>query len=221
MGIKNLSYKENTKNTHNPIVKLLSPLDDLPIPVRDTIKIAIDKRTPIHLLTARGCTGYCSFCSINSFFRLSKSPKWRGRSIDNIISEMRHLKSLGVQHIKVIDDSFVDGDRDAQWCRDFANKMQEIQDKDIFKKVVTQNPENLFNGFKHEDYLAFYKEFSDEIKEADNWDFVNGIYYHNRCCYDNKKHRKLISVFFLFNYCFLLQSSITIIINFMKFQPVH
>lgn len=124
-GIKNLSYKENTKNTHNPIVKLLSPLDDLPIPVRDTVKIAIDKRTPIHLLMARGCTGYCSFCSINSFFRLSKSPKWRGRSIDNIISEMRYLKSLGVQHIKVIDDSFVDGDRDAQWCRDFANKMQE------------------------------------------------------------------------------------------------
>ena len=38
---------------------------------------------------------------------------------------MRYLKSLGVQHIKVIDDSFVDGDRDVQWCRDFANKMQE------------------------------------------------------------------------------------------------
>lgn len=81
-GIKNLSYKENTKNTHNPIVNLSCPLDDLPIPVRDTVKIAIDKRTPIHLLTARGCTGSCSFCSINSFFKISKSPKWRGRSID-------------------------------------------------------------------------------------------------------------------------------------------
>lgn len=61
-------------------------------------------------------------------------------------------------------------------------------DINIFKKVVTQNPENLFNGFKHEDYLAFYKEFSDEIKESDNWDFVNGIYYHNRCCYDRESN---------------------------------
>ena len=61
-------------------------------------------------------------------------------------------------------------------------------DKDIFKKVVIQNPENLFNGFKHEDYLAFYKEFSDEIKESDNWEFVNGIYYHNRCCYDRESN---------------------------------
>lgn len=60
-GIKNLSYKENTKNTHNPIVKLSSPLDDLPIPVRDTVKIAIDKRTPIHLLTARGLYGVLLF----------------------------------------------------------------------------------------------------------------------------------------------------------------
>ena len=100
-------------------------MDDLPFPVRDTVSIAMEKRTPVHLLSARGCTGYCSFCSINSFFKISKSPKWRGRSIDNIISEMQHLKSLGVQHIKVIDDSFVDGDRDAQWCRDFANRMQE------------------------------------------------------------------------------------------------
>lgn len=61
-------------------------------------------------------------------------------------------------------------------------------DRDIFKKVITQNPENLFNGFKHEDYLAFYKEFCDEIKEADNWEFVNGIYYHNRCCYDRESN---------------------------------
>ena len=61
-------------------------------------------------------------------------------------------------------------------------------DRDIFTKVVTQNPENLFNGFKHEDYLAFYKEFYNEIKESDNWEFVNGIYYHNRCCYDRESN---------------------------------
>ena len=29
-------------------------------------------------------------------------------------------------------------------------------DKDIFKKVISQNPENLFHGFTHEDYYSFY-----------------------------------------------------------------
>lgn len=124
-GIKNLSYKTKANNIHNTIARLAYSLDDLPFPVRDTINIAMEKRTPIHLLSARGCTGYCSFCSINSFFKISKSPKWHGRSIDSIISEMQYLKNMGVKHIKIIDDSFVDGDRDAQWCKNFANKMQE------------------------------------------------------------------------------------------------
>ena len=57
-------------------------------------------------------------------------------------------------------------------------------DKDILKKVISQNYENLFHGFKHEDYLEFYKEFYDELQYIKNWEFVNSIYFHNRCCYD-------------------------------------
>lgn len=124
-NINGLCYKQNDINIHNNIAQISYCLDDLPFPVRDTMQMAIDKRTPIHLLTARGCTGYCAFCSINSFFKLSQTPKWRGRSIENIISEMKHLKTLGVEHIKIIDDSFVDGNRDIQWCQEFAQQMEQ------------------------------------------------------------------------------------------------
>ena len=123
--IHGLCYKQNNMNIHNDITKISYCLDELPFPVRDTMQMAIKKRTPVHLLTARGCTGYCSFCSINSFFKLSKTPKWRGRSIDNIISEMKYLKQLGVEHIKIIDDSFVDGPRDTIWCQEFANQIKQ------------------------------------------------------------------------------------------------
>ena len=34
-------------------------------------------------------------------------------------------------------------------------------------------------------------EFYDEINESDNWEFVNGIYYHNRCCYDRESKIEL------------------------------
>lgn len=122
--IAGLGYKHAGRVQCNLIDKLSCDLDSLPFPARDTMDLVVEKRTPVHLLSARGCTGYCSFCSINSFFKLSKSPKWRGRSIENIISEMLCLKDLGVQHVKVIDDSFVDGDRDAAWCNDFANQIQ-------------------------------------------------------------------------------------------------
>lgn len=123
--IAGLGYKHAGRVQCNLIDKLSCDLDSLPFPARDTMDLVVEKRTPVHLLSARGCTGYCSFCSINSFFKLSKSPKWRGRSVENIISEMLYLKDLGVQHVKVIDDSFVDGDRDAAWCNDFANQMRE------------------------------------------------------------------------------------------------
>ena len=124
-NINGLCYKQNDINIHNNIAQISYCLDDLPFPVRDTMQMAIDKRTPVHLLTARGCTGHCAFCSINSFFKLSQTPKWRGRSIENIISEMKHLKTVGVEHIKIIDDSFVDGNRDIQWCQEFAQQMEQ------------------------------------------------------------------------------------------------
>ena len=124
-NIKGLGYIVDDQHRHNEITKISYCLDELPFPTRDTMQLAINRRTPVHLLTARGCTGHCAFCSINSFFKLSKTPKWRGRSIENIISEMRYLNDMGVQHIKVIDDSFVDGDRDAKWCQEFANQMKQ------------------------------------------------------------------------------------------------
>ena len=56
--INNISYKNsNGYIVNNPILPLSCNLDDLPYPARDTIKYAMTRRTPIHVLTARGCTG--------------------------------------------------------------------------------------------------------------------------------------------------------------------
>lgn len=55
----------------------------------------------------------------------------------------------------------------------------------MFKKIIDGNQENLFHGFNHEDYIEFHNEFFDVILEMDNRQFINAIYSHNRCCYDN------------------------------------
>lgn len=60
-----------------------------------------------------------------------------------------------------------------------------ILDSDLFKKIINGNQENLFHGFNHEDYIEFYNDFFDVILEMDNIQFINAIYFHNRCCYDN------------------------------------
>ncbi len=123
--IPNVSYRSDNKNIHNPMKPIGSDLNQIPHPCRDTMHLAIDRCTPVHLLTARGCSGSCAFCSIAAFFRLSKTSKWRGRNIADIIDEMRELQGMGVKHVKIIDDSFIDGDRDEKWCHEFARQIKQ------------------------------------------------------------------------------------------------
>ena len=68
-------------------------------------------------------------------------------------------------------------------------------DIDIFKKVISQNPENLFHGFTHEEYYSFYTEFYSELIGLENREFINGLYFHNRCCYDNVNNYNLNDIF--------------------------
>ena len=58
-------------------------------------------------------------------------------------------------------------------------------DIELFKKIIKQNHENLFHGFSHEQYLEFYQLFKEEINDIENMYFINSLYHHNRCCYDN------------------------------------
>ena len=77
------------------------------------------------------------------------------------------------------------------------NVLKELRniDSDLFKKVISQNPENLFHGFTHEDYYGFYTEFYSELLEVENREFINGLYFHNRCCYDNFNINDINNVF--------------------------
>ena len=90
-------------------------LDSLKFPARDTLHLAMAKKSYIHLLTSRGCTANCEFCSIVAFGRKSKMSGWRGRSPNNIVQELMHLHQIGVTHIKIIDDSFLDMERGQEW----------------------------------------------------------------------------------------------------------
>ena len=134
-NIKNVGYKISNKIILNDIRTLKSNLDELPFPSRDTINVVLEKKSSVNMVTARGCSGNCEFCSVISFFRLSNGKVWRTRSIKNIVDEIEMLYKKGVTHIKVVDDSFVDGIRDEKWCKDFAD---EIEKRNIKVKLRGQ-----------------------------------------------------------------------------------
>lgn len=114
-------------NIKNEIVyqprEVIQNLDTLPFPARDTMDAVISRQIPVNISTSRGCMGNCSFCSISAFWKKQTDCKWRGRSISNIIDEIEQLYNRNVRYIKIVDDSFIEGERDEKWCAKFADEL--------------------------------------------------------------------------------------------------
>lgn len=123
-SIRSICYMNNDEFIRNEIRPLLDNLDILPFPSRDTLDTALKHKSSISVATSRGCSGNCEFCSIISFFRLANGKCFRTRSIKNIVDEIESLYNNGIDFIKVVDDSFIDGERDENWCKDFANEIK-------------------------------------------------------------------------------------------------
>jgi len=124
INVNNVGYKDRDNVILNPMMCLRDDLDSLPFPSRDTMDGVLSKKSTVNMVTARGCSGNCEFCSVISFFRLSDGKVWRTRSINNIVDEIELLYKNGVEYIKMVDDSFVDGIRDEKWCKDFADEIE-------------------------------------------------------------------------------------------------
>lgn len=112
-------------------------LASMPWPDRDTVPFAVERNNFVHVCTSRGCGAYCNFCSIAAFaVGGSRTERWRGRDIDDIVGELALLNEFfGVRHFKIVDDSFIEPPRDADWAKRFRDA---VQTKDLDIRFRTQ-----------------------------------------------------------------------------------
>lgn len=117
-GVLGVGYKKDGLPTINGPRPLIEDLDQLPLPARHLIPMekyfdamrarrgaremyTFDERW-ISIITSRGCTYNCNFCSIN----LSMGSKFRKRSPENVVKEIRQIiNSYGIQHVNFEDDN--------------------------------------------------------------------------------------------------------------------
>ena len=76
-----------------------SNLDDFAFPKRHNSKDTAS------VLASRGCYNQCSFCPVPSFY--NQGPLWRGRTPENVFSELSILAKNGTEDIYFVDPNFI------------------------------------------------------------------------------------------------------------------
>jgi radical SAM superfamily enzyme YgiQ (UPF0313 family) len=119
-NIPNLGFKKEGKIVINSI-KLEEDLDSLSFPDFDLMnfktypKLYLAKKHPsVPILTSRGCPFNCSFCT---GYKIS-GKKFRARSPENIIEELKQLKGkYKIKEFQIWDDNFtLDRKRAMKFC---------------------------------------------------------------------------------------------------------
>lgn len=116
--IEGIGYKEDGKIIINPKTKYIKDLDSLPFParhllpmksylkaekyLRDSNKYTVRLLPRNSIFTSRGCPFNCCFCATYSLW----GRKWRSRSPENIVEEIKQLiKDYNINQISFEDDN--------------------------------------------------------------------------------------------------------------------
>ncbi len=110
-NINGIIYRRNGEIVKNSPRELINNLDDIPLPARDLLPPLVRYLPPpinykgvpcATIITSRGCPYSCTFCDKNTF-----GSKYRIRSAENVIEEIKHLiKHYSIKEIAFVDDTF-------------------------------------------------------------------------------------------------------------------
>ncbi len=118
--ILGISYRENGQIRVNPMRPLIKNLDEIPFPARNLLPSLLEygvnadnpanqaNLPPVYIVTSRGCTHKCSFCSIPAYYSGYSQNRVRMRSAVNIVDEIEEvIKRQKKGYIDVLDDNFL------------------------------------------------------------------------------------------------------------------
>lgn len=114
-NVKGLVYRREGKIYRNPDRPLIQDLDKFPYPDRESLPIEYIESLPLEvpavlslqkfctMQTSRGCPYQCIYCDIP----LLGGGKWRSRSPEHVLGEMKVLNEAGYRSVYLTDDHFL------------------------------------------------------------------------------------------------------------------
>lgn len=125
-----ITFKQNGQVVSQPVQSLIPDLDSLAMPALDLYNIpsythpkVVARRNPVASMeTSRGCYARCSFCNKSIFH-----TKFRFKSPQRVIDEMKFIMSLGFKEIHIVDDMFTaDLGRVKEICKKILDEKLDI-----------------------------------------------------------------------------------------------
>lgn len=109
LSVRGLCIRDNNGYFYTNPQYQIENIDNIPFPDRRNYGYVRNHGTIPRMYSSRGCWARCKFCEVPSFFVNYKGDrKWRARSPENIIEEIKILKKkFQVNWINFVDDSFM------------------------------------------------------------------------------------------------------------------
>jgi len=113
--VNGVTWASNGQIVHNPDRAIDNNLDQWPFPDRESLPLEFVEAMPLDvpvvlskkrftvMQTSRGCPQSCVFCNIP----MISKRKWRARSSEHVINELKHLQRLGYGAVYFVDDNFL------------------------------------------------------------------------------------------------------------------
>ncbi len=172
---------------HGPAPQLMKDLDNIPFPARQLVKhYTYGREYNPHLkageftsiITSRGCPYSCRFCSRGSI----TMQRYRTRSTENIIAELKEIQQQGYRHVVFSDDCFPANKKQATSLfeaiihENLSLKFSvtatrvDLADKELYKKMRQAGVTHIQFGLEsgNQDVLDFYHKNTtvDTIRKA-------------------------------------------------------
>ena len=129
--ITGIAFKNGDEVTTNQTRDLIRNIDQLPFPARDMLVeiVNLSNSRTAAIASGRGCYGRCTFCSVHSFYKLSRGPRIRLRSPDNIVDEIAEIVTEhNINSFFFVDDNFIG-----------PGKAGKLRGAEIAEKILTRN----------------------------------------------------------------------------------
>ncbi len=103
-GINGIAFNDGEEIIITPPQPTIDDLDTLPLPARHLLPLSRYQALgfPVSIITSRGCPNRCIFC----LGRKMVGFKVRHRSAANVVDEIEHLMTYGIDRINIADDIF-------------------------------------------------------------------------------------------------------------------